>query len=256
MILTCPDCATSYFVEDARVPAQGRTVKCSSCGARWRAVAESEPEADDEITFEPVAQTPVAAVEEPPPEIDPADDLEIVMAQFRQPAAAAAKSARKPRTALWAGVGLAATVALVVGGAILFRDGVVRFAPVTGRLYAQLGLPAGRQGLLIAAVKSQATFQGGRPVLSVTGEIRNTAIRTVSAPALRVSLLDKSGKTIAAKLARPLNAAVPAGAKRYFAIAISDPPAGLNDLEVVFDTGAGAHAAEAVLTAEPGDGHG
>ena len=34
MILTCPECATSYFVDDSKVPA-GRQVKCSNCGARW-----------------------------------------------------------------------------------------------------------------------------------------------------------------------------------------------------------------------------
>ena len=32
MILTCPECATSYFVDDSKVPA-GRQVKCSNCGA-------------------------------------------------------------------------------------------------------------------------------------------------------------------------------------------------------------------------------
>ena len=34
MILTCPDCATSYFVDDSKIPADGRLVKCASCGAR------------------------------------------------------------------------------------------------------------------------------------------------------------------------------------------------------------------------------
>src|SRR6201746_784556 len=34
MILTCPECATSYFVDDSRIAAAGRTGKCSNCGAR------------------------------------------------------------------------------------------------------------------------------------------------------------------------------------------------------------------------------
>ena len=44
MILTCPECATSYFVDDSRIAAAGRTVKCSNCGARWTALPEgAEP---------------------------------------------------------------------------------------------------------------------------------------------------------------------------------------------------------------------
>src|SRR5687767_8909725 len=37
MILTCPECATSYFVDDLRIPRGGRMVKCTTCGNRWRA---------------------------------------------------------------------------------------------------------------------------------------------------------------------------------------------------------------------------
>src|SRR4051812_17830148 len=44
MILTCPECATSYFVDDSRIGPAGRTVKCSHCGARWTARPEgAEP---------------------------------------------------------------------------------------------------------------------------------------------------------------------------------------------------------------------
>src|SRR5687767_5821574 len=66
MILTCPECATSYFVDDSRVTSAGRTVKCSNCGAKWTARPEGASEAAPPPAPKPVA-TPVAA---PPPETD------------------------------------------------------------------------------------------------------------------------------------------------------------------------------------------
>src|SRR5580692_4374952 len=40
MILTCPECATGYFVQDDQVQASGRTVRCAACGHRWTAHPE------------------------------------------------------------------------------------------------------------------------------------------------------------------------------------------------------------------------
>src|SRR5271170_5437145 len=43
MILTCPECATGYFVEDGQISGPGRTVRCAACGARWTATPEERP---------------------------------------------------------------------------------------------------------------------------------------------------------------------------------------------------------------------
>jgi predicted Zn finger-like uncharacterized protein len=237
MILTCPDCATSYFVDDARVPSKGRTVKCSGCGQTWRAMPEGGA-AEADLEFAP-AEEPVDDLEPAPEaaaELDAGpDDLVVEVAPVDiRPIAAKAANAPRPRLAL-AGLAVAAGLAGGVGAAAIFRDEVVRLAPAAAPVFAQLGLPANEYGLVIEQVRSQAAFQGGRPVLSVTGAIRNVRGERVEAPALKVSLLDKAGKPLAAKLARPLNAAVPAGARRYFAISIADPPAGAHDLQVVFE---------------------
>jgi len=72
-------------------------------------------------------------------------------------------------------------------------------------------------------------------VLAVTGQVRNLRDTPVLAPALRVSLLDRFGKPVAIKVARPIDAAVTATAIRHFAIYILDPPASVPDLVVAFE---------------------
>lgn len=264
MILTCPECATSYYVDDGRIPAGGRTVKCTSCSARWHAGGDPEPVPQPEAAAEPPPETPAEAA--PAAEI-PADDLEITGPEPTglrvRPAAALAAAAKAsaaapskgPLGAVLAWGGMAAVVAALVVGAIAFRGEVVRFWPKSYGAYAGIGLPVNSLGLVIEEVKAEPTFQGGRPVLAVTGQIRNVVDHAAEAPALRIDLLNRAGKPVAAKLARPIDPRIPAGALRHFAISIVDPPSTAHDLQVAFDTSAKAqaepHAAEAVLTPPP-----
>lgn len=44
MILTCPECGTSYVVKDGAIPPEGRRVRCASCRHSWH--QEPEPGAD------------------------------------------------------------------------------------------------------------------------------------------------------------------------------------------------------------------
>lgn len=193
--------------------------------------------------FEPQPE-PAADAAPPPSE----DDLEIVAVEpdirpsdARRAAAARAAQAKsakgeaQSKVAVWASAAVL-VVALVAGG-IVFRGEIVKLVPASQAAYAGLGLPVNSVGLVIEAVHAEPTFQGGRPVLSVTGAIRNVKGQTVSSPPIRVNLLGRNGKPIAAKIVRPIDAQVPAGATRHFAIAIADPPANARDLEVVFETG-------------------
>jgi predicted Zn finger-like uncharacterized protein len=271
MILTCPECATGYFVDDSRIPSAGRTVKCTSCGARWTARRESgfeaeppEPDQLAELRDEPVA--PAAAMA-PEPALATTLEPEIEAVPAVEPAprpkaparpATAARTEARASAMLWAG--MAATVAVVIVAAIVFRQDVVRLWPKSSAAYAGLGLPVNGAGLVIEAVHAEPTFLGGRPVLSVTGAIRNARDDATQSPAIRISLLNRAGQPVAAKIARPIDARIPGHARRHFAIAILDPPSNAHDLEVTFEAPdakaaksakIAPHAAEAVLTPTP-----
>ncbi len=225
MILTCPECATSYFVDDSRIAAAGRTVKCSNCGARWRAM----PEGAEEPPVPSVIPTP------PPPPMPAVDDLvieprvgEIPYIPTRAPAA---KRIANSKVLIWAASAVVA--AGLIASAIVFRAEVVNLVPASQAAYAGLGLPV--SNLAIEQVHADPAFQGGRPVLSITGQIRNLRDAPANSPPVRVSILDRLGHPIATKIARPIDAAVPAHAIRHFSISIVDPPAGSHDLEVSFE---------------------
>jgi hypothetical protein len=139
-------------------------------------------------------------------------------------------------------IGSAVAAALLIGAAIGFRAQVVEFLPVSEAAYAGLGMPV--SALAIEKVRVDPVFQGGRPVLAVTGQVRNLRDAPALSPALRVSLLDRFGKPVAIKVAKPIDAAVPAKAIRHFAISIVDPPASVHDLEVAFESDGKGRAAK------------
>jgi predicted Zn finger-like uncharacterized protein len=252
MILTCPECATSYFVDDSRISPAGRTVKCSNCGARWTALPEGAAAAQDEpqpqVEPAPAAESPAFVDELVVEGPDPARPVPFVAPRLTPP-----RQDPTGKVLVWGGS--AAVVAALIAAAVIFRAQVVQLLPASQAAYAGLGMPV--ESLVIEKVHAEPTFQGGRPVLAVTGQIRNRRDAAATVPSLRVSLLDRGGKPVTVKVARPIDARAPAHAVRHFAIAIVDPPAGVHDLEVTFETtakapaakGAAPRAAEAILGA-------
>jgi len=235
MILTCPECATSYFVDDARIEAGGRTVKCSNCGARWRAMPPGSEE--------PAAPAPPPPPRPAPPPERAVDELVVEAPSLEAFERRLTPARRDPRGKVLIWLGSAAVAALLIAGAILFRAQIVQMLPASQKAYAGLGMPV--SDLAIEKVRADPAFQGGRAVLSVTGQVRNLRDEPAMVPALRVSLLDRFGKPVSTKIARPINAAAPPHAVRHFAIAIVDPPASVHDLEVTFEPKAGVIKAPA-----------
>jgi predicted Zn finger-like uncharacterized protein len=247
MILTCPECATSYFVDDERVPPGGRTVKCSSCGARWRAMPEGEAQPQD--------AAPPASAESAVPTLEdeilaaPDEDLEFVPS----PITPARRSAAKGKTPVLGRVAIAAVavVALALGAAAVLRQQLANLVPATAPVFAAVGLPVDTLGLAFEGVVAKPALLAGRPVLSVTGAIHNTRKVAVEAPPIRISLLDKAKQPLVTYELNVQNAKAPPGGRRFFAWNLPQPPAGAEALEIAFDAGARHAAPPAEIHALP-----
>lgn len=241
MILTCPECATSYFVDEAMIPSTGREVRCAQCGHRWTAHPGDDSEPDQTVDEEVVATEPEpapAAERASLPDEEPlrvgdrsADDLPKA---FR----AKADTHRRVREAAATGVvwaAMAAVLAVLIALAIVFRVDVVRLWPKSAAAYASVGLPVNSLGLAIEGVRFEPTLQEGHAALSISGMIRNIEDHTINAPPLSIRLLNAEGEAVAGKVARAADPRIPPGETRHFALVILDPPKTARELEVAFD---------------------
>jgi predicted Zn finger-like uncharacterized protein len=236
MILTCPECATSYFVDDARIPANGRVVKCMSCDARWTAMPEGAPEPARQAPRGPSKSFQAGDAVDDLVVVAPADQSApgpVSQPVTRRASPAAGREAGG-KVAIWLGAAL--FVALTVAAAFFFRGAVVRYFPSAQAAYAGVGLPVDALGLAIEDIRAQPTFEDGRPILAVSGAVRNERDVPAVMPSLRVSLLDQAGNPVAEKLAQPANPSIPGRATRHFAVTLIDPPADGRDLQITFES--------------------
>ncbi len=214
MILTCPDCATRYFVDETKLGPQGRKVRCAGCGASWRAEAE----------IEPLDLVPAVAAASPEPVMEaPVRPAEALPRSFR----AHAEARRRTRQAVAAGAvwaGLAACFVVLMLAAVVFRVQVVRVWPRTAGAYAAVRLPVNPLGLSPEGVQASPGLRDGRAMLFVYGVERNVEASDRPVSALRVSLYDKGGARLASQVVRMQGSTLKPGEARAFQAAFTDPP--------------------------------
>ena len=244
MILTCPECATGYFVQDDQIQASGRAVRCAACGHRWNA----QPERPLEL----VASEQEGALAKEPGDETSSETVALTGDDLPRAFRTRADEEKRNRQAaisgaLWAGVAIA--VALVLGVVIVFRENVVRAWPQTASAYAAVGLAVNPTGLVIENVQREPSLEGGHPTLVVSGTIRNIVGRGVVAPPLRISLLNAQGKRVAGQITSFADPRIPSGATRSFRTSIPDPPFSAVTLQVDFAIGAQATAGRMDATA-------
>ena len=233
MILTCPACATSYFIRDDAMGPNGRKVRCQSCGEVWRASADEPLELT--LTPEPAGKSE--------PRTEPAPELPS-LAETRAPELprafrARAEQQRRLRRAAAQGAVWAAMACVFVGllaSAWLFRVEVVEAFPRAAGAYDLVGIPVNPVGLDFEAISArEAPDQPG--MVLVAGALRNVRDEEIVAPPVRVALLDEHGAEVGFKVI-PIDAApVLPGKVQGFAALIPDPGGHAADIGVNFAAG-------------------
>jgi predicted Zn finger-like uncharacterized protein len=223
MILTCPECASRYQVDDASIPPQGRTVRCVGCATAWR--AEAPALAEDPLDL--------SAAEA----ISPSAEAKPAATSLPRKIRARREARRRTREAAAAGVVwgvLAAVLVAVIGGAALFRIEVVRLWPRTAGAYAKVGLAVNPTGLAPENVQAGPGLKNGHAAVLVSGVVRNVETRPHDPIPLRIALLDKTGKALARQVvALPSGRLQPGQAKPFDAVFL-DPPSNSANVQIEF----------------------
>lgn len=227
MILTCPECATRYFVEDSRL-GEGRTVRCASCKSSWHAKADEPLELTSSETEGAVARETLSFKPDETVGV-PAEDVPKV---FR----AKAEARRKVKEAATAGVvwaGMVSTFAAVLLAAYVFRVDVVKLYPRAAGAYAFARVPVNPTGLEFERIKAVPSTAGLSSVV-VTGQIRNVEDDASFPPPIRVALLDARGKRMRSQVLRLPAQRVAPGKALAFSATLEDPDGKADDVAVEF----------------------
>jgi predicted Zn finger-like uncharacterized protein len=204
MILTCPECETQYFAEDSTIGESGRTVKCAACGHSW--------------FVGPEGTAPGSAA------LGAHEAYRLKVRERRR---------RKSRAAaLSAWTATVAAFLVILTGLVLFRGEVVNRWPESASTYAALGMPVNRFGLEFVESEAERFFDGTTPILEVRGAVENVSGRTVSAPMVRVILLDDQGAQVAEAFAPISPSSIPEQASAVFAARVENPPFESFELEL------------------------
>ncbi len=250
MLIVCPSCASEYVLDAARLPPEGRTVRCAACRETFFVTPEAESPA------------PEAAEQEAEVEA-----ISVAATSGRDPAAPGPRrgprAAKPPRPALRArfaalpaALWLVLAALLGLGGLVGARASVVAVLPQTARLYAAAGLPVNLAGFDLGDIAAFAAGPGG--ALTVEGDVVSRRRETAALPPILVELLDAQGEAVYHWQAEPPRAALEPGESARFTARLAAPPAGARGVRVRFALAEAAPVATplaAASTHPPAHGH-
>ena len=244
MILTCPACATSYFVPDAAIGPNGRRVRCKSCGHDWHAVSEDAPLDLAEVA---AAVAPASPLDAPLNE-EPAAPPPLPQA-FR----AREQERRRAREAVRQGLAWGLLIVLIMSvlvSAYIWRDSIVARVPGLATAYKAVGIHTNAVGLEFEAENARyAAHDTSRVVVS--GAVRNIRDYEIVAPPIRISILDNAGREIDHKIIRIDGPPVLPGKVEGFAAILPNPEGRFATASMTFITEPRARPAPAAASPSP-----
>ncbi len=228
MIIKCSDCSTRYLVDPKILGPAGRLVRCAKCGYSWH---ESPPEQQSFPKLEPEApEIPVSEPIRAPRPIPKGSNLPVVPPS-------------RARAELMGWAIIAAVVAMVITGGVVFRGWISDAWPPSGKLYAMLGLDAGPQGREDSAVRELLAFVDVKSameniedsnVLVMRGEIVNPTSRTLAVPAINAIILNQGLEPIFEWSFKLSQTEIAAGSSIDFETQVQNPPAATFKVNLIF----------------------
>ncbi len=123
---------------------------------------------------------------------EPSHDIESAAPERRRRPRKQGRRRQQPaqdrRKGLAAALALVASVAMLAGSLVYFRETIVRLMPSTAPLYARLGWPVNLIGVDFSGIRIEREYENGFPVLTVRGEVVNVSDRPLLAPDVRLGL--------------------------------------------------------------------
>lgn len=224
MILSCPSCATRYTIDESQLGPAGRTVRCTACKTTWHA---EKPEEPIDLSFSDVRK---------PERIE---DLQAVKAKVLPHTYRALIEDKKRAKALtaqglvWAGMGMAAALILALG--FLLRVNIVSAFPSIAGAYAMVGAKVNPTHLDFVTTSMERGMKGGRFIVTVKAQIRNTSDKPVPVPPVRVRLRDATLQQFDTVLMPAGGLVVAPGATRTLLFDVRDPMNKAAALDLDFD---------------------
>lgn len=224
MIISCPQCDTSYNIPEETLRPSGRKVRCSSCSHRWQVMPPSStPQPvqsilDDEDTDHDGGQHPDFREE---PESEEGED------RFRFSPSGLAQSSLQARTSPKVILGWCALLVMVASLAtfVLARQRLAAAFPALQPVYATLGLPIEQpMQLRLSDVGSEEFLEDGRAVIVISGLVINEGEQLQNVPEIEVALLDGDRGVLEASSLGAVESELEAGEITTFEARFPDPP--------------------------------